>query len=169
MISTSIVRPNLHSTLSGRGVRTTSWNLLPPALRNAQLPQPYAPSALLEAHTREPWLDTIEYRLKEIANLSFGWDDAGAQPIDPGVLDRVTQFVESDLVVALPVKPSLVPTTCGGMLVEWHTESVDLVIELEVGEVPSFYFSNTQTGEEEEGPLAASPGVIANAFARLAA
>jgi hypothetical protein len=140
-----------------------------PALRYTQSTQPYATSVLIDAYSREPWLDSIEYRLKEIANLSFGWDDASARPVDPLVLARVSEFVESDLVRDLPVKPSLVPTVSGGMLVEWHTEIIDLVIELAVGEAPSFYLSNAQTGVETEGTLAASPDVIAMAFARLAA
>jgi hypothetical protein len=114
------------------------------------------------------WLGSALQRLGELAELGPGWDEAAAQPIPSALVTAVRDFLTSGLVSRLAVQPDIVPTFRGGLLIEWHTESVDLIIESTVVGSPSFYFLNNETGEEVEAPLGQRLDAVAAAFAKLA-
>jgi len=105
--------------------------------------------------------------MEEIENLAQGWDDLAAPSIAPGLLKAVTTFVSSDLIVNLPNKPAIVPTFTGGLLLEWHTEVVDLIIESSPDGEASFYFCDNETGDETEALLGDRSDALTTAFVKL--
>jgi hypothetical protein len=123
-----------------------------------------------EGSTQQPigWLRLSLQRLGELANLELGWDDGTAQPIAPSVISAVQDFITSDLVSSIPTQPDIVPTLRGGLLIEWHTEAIDLIIEAAQAGNPTFYFLDNENGEEVEAPLGQRLDAISRAFTKLA-
>lgn len=113
------------------------------------------------------WLKLSLQRLGELANLELGWDEGTAQPIAPSVISAVQDFITSDLVSSIEIQPDIVPTLRGGLLIEWHTEAIDLIIEAAQAGNPTFYFLDNETGEEVEAPLGQRLDAIDRAFTKL--
>ena len=59
-------------------------------------------------------------RLTKIAKLPANWDSYGALPIDPRAIESARK-----LITALSHPPQIVPTTEGGIQLEWHRDGID--------------------------------------------
>lgn len=127
-------------------------------------------STIRSIQTRRParWLASALQRLRELADLEPGWDEAAAKSIPPSLISSVRDFLTSDLMSKLEIEPDIVPTLEGKLLIEWHTKVVDLIIEAGSDGNPSFYFFNNETGEEVEAPLGQRLDALRTAFASLA-
>lgn len=123
----------------------------------------------IERQRTNAWLDTAKRHLKQLANLDPGWNDASARSIDHAVVDGVLGFISSDLVLNLEIKPDIVPTFEGGLILEWHTESLDLLIESSPAGQVSFYYCDNETGSEVEAPLEDQMDILYSAFIKLGA
>lgn len=117
---------------------------------------------------RAGWLSASLQRLSDLESLEAGWDDGDAQPVASSLISAVREFINSPVVSSLTVQPDIVPTLRGGLLIEWHTASIDLVIETASAGSPSFYFLDNETGEEVEAPIGQRVDAIATAFTKLA-
>src|SRR6266542_5713468 len=95
-------------------------------------------------------------------------DEVAAQPISLDLITAAANFLASDPVSELKVQPDIVPTFEGGLLIEWHTEAVDFIIESSPSAGPSFYFLDHETGEAVEAPLGEHLEAFATAFTKLA-
>lgn len=113
------------------------------------------------------WLESALRRLKELEGLGPGWDGASARPVNPALIQSAWSFISSDLVSALEAKPDVVPTFQGGLLIEWHTTAVDLIIESIPSGQPSFYLCDNETGDEIEAALGEHMDSLASAFEKL--
>jgi hypothetical protein len=114
----------------------------------------------------EAWIVSARHRLDELASLAPGWDSAAAQAISPSRITTALGFISSDLLANLEAKPDLVPTYLGGLLIEWHTEAVDLIIELGPGGA-TFYACDNETNREVEGALGDHVDDVTSAFVKL--
>jgi hypothetical protein len=133
-----------------------------PELHN-HLPQAAETTA---RRSSEPWIMSARDRLDELAGLPPGWDGAVAQVVSPAYITGAFGFISSDLVANLEAKPDLVPTYDGGLLIEWHTEAVDLIIELGPGG-SSFYLCDNETHREVEATLGEHIEDVTSAFVKL--
>ena len=162
--------PSSAWTLTGNQF-LSKWRFVPasPSVRRLFEPSEAVGTAqpVLDSQPTDPWLGSAARRMEEIANLSQGWDDAAAPSIAPALLKAVTTFVSSDLIVNLPNRPAIVPTFSGGLLLEWHTEVVDLIIESAPDGEASFYFCDNETGDETEALLGDRSDVLTAAFVKL--
>jgi len=113
------------------------------------------------------WIESARQRLNDLARLGPGWDDGSALPIPPALIERVWRFLATDMVSGLDVQPDIVPTFQGGLLIEWHTDAVDLIIESAPASEGSFYFHDNETSEEVETVLGDRIDAIAAAFRKL--
>jgi len=120
-----------------------------------------------ETQSSELWLEEMRTHLEELAALGPGWNDGSAKPIEPTVISNVSNFIASELVLGAPVLPNIVPTFEGGLLIEWHTEAVDLVIEPALSGDASFYYCDNETGDEVEALLRDRIDVLGRAFIKL--
>ncbi len=112
------------------------------------------------------WSVSVSDRLNELERLAPGWDGCNAIPPDRNYLSRARDFLSSDLISGIAPGPDLVPTYDGGLLIEWHTEVIDLIIELgPAGN--TFYVRDNETNTEVEAALGDSMEQLASAFMKL--
>ena len=75
-------------------------------------------------------------KIEELASLPAGWDSDGAVKIDPTCVDVAYRTLTA-LMIGNPVliPPTVVPTTTGGVQLEWHSGGVDVEISVEPTEL----------------------------------
>ena len=152
--------PSVASTLSGDKVFRREWANVFSSGFERYIHEP-------EISVPDDWLGSALLHLKELGSLVPGWDEASALSIAPSLVETVSSFISSKLVLELRSKPDIVPTFEGGLLIEWHTEAIDLIIDMRPSDEPSFYFCDNETGEEVEAYLAECPDAVTSAFAKL--
>ena len=84
----------------------------------------------IRAEGEEPaWLMPTLHAMGEILSLPSNWDSYGAHPVN--AFSVVSAF---DLLVATmrpeTPTPTVVPTSRGGLQLEWHTRGIDLEVEV---------------------------------------
>jgi hypothetical protein len=129
--------------------------------------QQFGPMVIEFRQTGTGWLDSARQRLNAIADLKQGWDEASAPPIAPSLINSVWNFLKSDLVSSLEAQPDVVPTFDGGVLIEWHTTTVDLIIESGPDGSGSFYYYDNETHDEVEAAIGDRLDIVASAFVKL--
>lgn len=91
-------------------------------------------------------------QLAKLLSMPPDWDSYGAYPIDrhkaAAALDLVWIAIES----GAPV-PAIVPTSDGGIQLEWHRRGVDLEIRVISGASFEVYFEDLSTGRICEGEI----------------
>lgn len=97
------------------------------------------------------WVQSVLDQITELSTLAEGWDSYGARQLDANTALRAVQFIVKRAYPDLP-RPSVVPTTDGGIQFEWHTRGVDLEIAFSEDR-PGVYFFSHAGGAEEEAPL----------------
>lgn len=98
-------------------------------------------------HIYLKWLPEIIKKLEEISNLQKNWDTYQANPISIDVICYCLSFVFK-ILERCDLPPSIVPTSLGGIQLEWHTDKGDLEIEIGENRKISYYFENVTNGEE---------------------
>ncbi len=163
----ALLTPLPFFSLSANRLRPRKWSS-PESSGIRDLRRPYYNINAMQTRQSTLWLGSALQRLAELADLEPGWDEAAALPIPPSLIAAVRDFLTSGAVSELTVEPSIVPTLKGSLLIEWHSESVDLIIEADPESTPSFYFFDNETDEEVEAPLGQRLDVVAKAFKKLA-
>ena len=102
---------------------------------------------------REPdWFAPTRRSLQEALQLPENWNSYGARPVDPELAASALKL----LIMVAPndaPPPIVVPTTQGGILLEWHMRGIDLEIEtLAAGRFHVFY-EDERDDREWEGDL----------------
>lgn len=155
----------------GQGAVLSSERLRPRDLVRRFISPPAPPLVHLpksgSTPANESWLTQATSHLEQLKVLTFGWDGQGGLPIEPALIEAVARFISSDLVLKVETKPDIVPTSDGGLQVEWHSKLIDLIIEVGSNTESSFYLSDLTTGIEREGLLDEAPDILASAFVTL--
>jgi hypothetical protein len=68
-------------------------------------------------------------RLNALLALPGNWDSYGARPVDPTVAVQAAKILQLTMREETP-RPAIVPTTDGGLQVEWHVHGIDLEVEI---------------------------------------
>jgi hypothetical protein len=102
---------------------------------------------------QEPaWFGPTLRSLQELLQLPENWNSYGARPIVPEWAASALKLLVKMAPADTPV-PIVVPTTRGGVLLEWHMRAIDLEIEtLAEGQFHVFY-EDDREGREWEGDL----------------
>ena len=116
---------------------------------------PFGPASLVFSGPPPAWFNSLLTGIGRIGELEENWDSYGARPIDPRCAETTTNLLLSVLDSGTP-KPSVVPTSRGGIQLEWHRAGVDLEIEIESPDRVNVFFEDHREGTEEE--ITASPG-----------
>ena len=74
------------------------------------------------------FLPTIE-EIVGLLSLEPGWDSYGSPPINPHLVVAVIDLIFDTMQDNTP-GPSVVPTSRGGIQLEWHIRGIDLEIEI---------------------------------------
>jgi hypothetical protein len=75
------------------------------------------------------WLHVLTGSAFRLLALPMDWDSYGGQQVIPKSIEAAIGLLSLFMADHSPL-PSLVPTSAGGVQVEWHTKGVDLEIEV---------------------------------------
>jgi hypothetical protein len=93
------------------------------------------------------WLKNTVDRLSTLSQLRNNWDSYGALPI--GLTAHLSAAQLLGLVMSDDIpQPDIVPTTSGGIQIEWHTANIDLELEIAANGHLSVFFEDAQ-GEHD--------------------
>lgn len=95
------------------------------------------------------WARGLLRKISELGDLEEDWDSYGAQPIDPRCAVTAAEIILNLMDSEMPA-PSIVPTTGGGVQLEWHRAGADLEIEIQSPTKVEVFFEDGRTGEEKE-------------------
>lgn len=118
----------------------------------AETSQTLQSSACLSAKTVlsvPTWVPSIEQAISGLLNLPPNWDSYGAKQVSNKLLEYTVDLLSVILTNDDPI-PQIVPTSRGGVQIEWHTDTCDLEIEIIAPHHIDVYYENTHTGEEWE-------------------
>jgi hypothetical protein len=102
-----------------------------------------------EAAIEPSWLSEANRELDGLLILEPGWDSYGAKRIDPEAVESARQVIRAIARPDTPA-PSIVPTSSGGVQIEWHTRGIDLEIELQPNDRIFIIFEDLGSGEKWE-------------------
>jgi hypothetical protein len=71
----------------------------------------------------------IQPQLEELMRLPAGWDSYGAPPIRPEAVSFALSVLNSIMKLQTPL-PQVVPTSVGGVQLEWHEKDIDLELHI---------------------------------------
>ena len=111
-------------------------------------------------------IEDYEGALASLAHLQDGWDSYGASAIDRRQLAAAARILATLLQPGTP-RASLVPTSRGGVQIEWHAEGIDLEIETLPGFRFAAYFYDDLNEQEWERELASDWTPLAIAVTEL--
>lgn len=83
----------------------------------------------LEAAPERKWQIEVQSRLIEFAKMEAGWNSYGAPPVtwDAGMF---ALNVLNDVMRPRTPMPQVVPSSVGGVQLEWHEKGIDLEIHI---------------------------------------
>lgn len=98
------------------------------------------------------WLEPTIYALCSLLKLEDGWDSYEGQSINPNCVKASLELASTVLRDDSP-NPSVVPTSRGGIQLEWHTGGVDLEVEFVSPSRLIGFFEDQRTGTKWEKDL----------------
>ncbi|SCZ52899.1 hypothetical protein [Thiohalomonas denitrificans] len=98
------------------------------------------------------WIKRAISRLERIAALPQNWDSYGALTIASENIKVVIEALMGLCSAGTP-EPSIVPTPSGGVQIEWHTNGIDLEIEVVRPTQIEVLFEDHKNGNEWEGSV----------------
>ena len=127
---------------------------------------PFGPASLVFSGPPPAWFNSFLTEIGQIGELDENWDSYGAPPIDPHCAEAATNLLLSVLDSSTP-KPCVVPTSRGGIQLEWHRAGVDLEVEIESPARVNVSFEDLRDGTEEEITLTDDLRPLRRFLARL--
>ena len=112
------------------------------------------------------WVEQTFRSLGALLRLGPGWDSYGSSPIDPHCVVAAIEMAFTILRDDSPI-PSVVPTSRGGLQLEWHRGGVDLEIEFLSATRVFGYFADQFTDTVWEKDLAFDLQPLADAISTL--
>lgn len=95
--------------------------------------------------------DTVD-GLLDLLNLRPNWDSYGARPIERTAVETAVPLLFQLMTNDTP-SPSTIPTSTGGIQLEWHQQGIDLEITIPPSGLVTAFVHDDATGEEWETGL----------------
>lgn len=108
----------------------------------------------LAGHYDPEFKDAIASELARLAALPQNWDQYGAPPINPKIIEAATNFVRA-LPENIAYRPRVVPMSPGNLQFEWHQGRKVLELEFESPQTIRFLQWHPEVGIEEEDSIKA--------------
>lgn len=110
------------------------------------------------------WLNQTVPELVRLLWLPKNWNSDNPEQINPRAIEKILALLLAILEANSP-PPVVVPTTRGGIQVEWHQNGIDLEIEAFNSNKVGYYFSDP--GGEQEGTIEDDPAILKQFTSRL--
>lgn len=101
------------------------------------------------------WLDRAKGELRRLADLPEDWDSYGGRPPNSASIARTLEVLDLLMEGDVPL-PNFIPTSDGGVQLEWHRRGIDLEIEVKPSGRVAVYYLNGASGTEWEKDLTSS-------------
>lgn len=112
----------------------------------------------------------VRDRLRPLTLMTTNWDSYGGRALDPAVAEAAEELLVPLLLQGVPA-PSLVPTSGGGLGLEWHRPDMELVIHLVAAANPfhdaTVFYWDGIAGTERESQFSDGTQWLGSALARL--
>jgi len=129
---------------------------------------PFRGELLIESNALQPeWLEPVLDSFAELLSLPSGWDSYGAPQISLG---SATEAIRLLLVLASEAdieQPTLVPTSKGGIQLEWRRPGLLVELEVSPGARPVVLVDDEQRGSLHEETLRRSLEPVLSALSRF--
>lgn len=113
------------------------------------------------------WADPVKQRLNHLLSLPANWDSYGAKCVD--IRRAVQAFrVLAEVMVEHSPRPQIVPTSDGGVQLEWHQNGIDLEVEIAPSSKVLVSYEDSVSGSSWDGPLTHDRTRLAECLATLA-
>ena len=113
-----------------------------------------------------PLLRETLLRIIDFGRLPSNWDSYGARKIEPQSVAAAIKFLIHETPGSLPL-PSVVPTTAGGVQLEWHCNGVDLEVAFCSPSLIEVWFEDLENGCQSEFSISDDFQPLAPLFDRL--
>lgn len=101
---------------------------------------------------RPPWLDTAAAKLETLTELGDNWDSYGGRRIAVATVLEVFQLLAGLYALGLTA-PTIVPTSNGGIQLEWRVRELELELSFEPNGRMLALFDDASRGESWEREL----------------
>lgn len=95
------------------------------------------------------WLPDVLSEIAKLLELPAGWDSYGSPPISEAIAWSAIRLLGLTAGPAVP-RPDVVPTSHGGVALEWSTVDHALEVEIVAPARGHLYHENLKTGQEVE-------------------
>lgn len=135
---------------------TSITALFPPSSKPSGVEQDRI--VLSMGHASPSWLVDVLDRLLAFAELQPGWDSYGAPSIATEAIDLATRFLQllADALPRLP-RPMVVPTTHGGVQLEWNAANRAVGLEFRAGAELAMFVDDGDQVLEVDSPTDLRP------------
>lgn len=138
-----------------------------PGLREIRVPSSGNEFVVRIEFAPPQWLLPTLRDFETLLELRAGWDAHDAPPIQPAYVESALQVIFAVMKNNAPA-PTVVPTSRGGVQIEWHTRGIDLEIEFETPSRIRGFFEDHRTGESWEQDVSIDQSRLVRAVALLA-
>ncbi len=159
VLSEPLGSPDEHTTSSSASSQLASGPA-PPGVQFRVVSGPYR--VLIDA-PRLPSKSVLEAirRAAELLQLPRGWNSYDAAPVSQESLrEALTFLLEAATTIPNLASPAVVPTAPGGIQLEWHQGGVDIEVEFNPDDPPSWYAEDVASGETAEEVLAPNDATL---------
>jgi hypothetical protein len=109
---------------------------------------PYRASIVVRVKGAIPrWVVPTTDRLTHLSRLRENWDSYGASPVSTQSITLTIQVMNEIMVDRTPL-PAIVPTTDGGVQLEWHFAGIDLEVEVNSNGILSVSYEDAAVDQQ---------------------
>jgi hypothetical protein len=114
----------------------------------------------------DTWFVPIRASVYDLLSLAENWDLYGAAQVKQEFVASAADLLRNIMDEYTPA-PAIVPTTPGGVQIEWHTNGIDLEIEVESTSRINVWYEDSRTGISWEDELSSDLRRLSDIVAML--
>jgi hypothetical protein len=105
------------------------------------------PTGSLLSPARPQWISDVSKTIQGFVDLPENWNSYGAKRVQPELAEAAIRLLPKVIQSGTP-KPEVVPTTAGGVQIEWHVGGIDLEIKILTQDKINVSFEESASGQE---------------------
>jgi hypothetical protein len=129
-------------------------------------PSQQLPAGMILWVESDLWFKSIRQNVANLLDLSENWDSFGASAIKLEYAESALSLLQS-IMDSETLTPSIVPTSVGGLQMEWHAKGIDLEVEVESISRVNVFYEDSHRGVSWEDELSTDLSKLTEAVTRL--